>query len=201
MLSELDAASKAGDTQRAAKLLDQLGEIFENLRGSGQARSSAAARSLSEIDQLSREQQQLRDDTFQGLGQNGGRGGSAERQQALRKRLERALEGLRRSGEGAPADLDDADEAMKEAERALGQGPSGGEQALGAQGREGENGRDPLGRDLGRDGGQSGDSRLGPLGAAPALRAHRLQEELRRRLDQRERPSEELDYLERLLKR
>jgi len=227
MLSELDAASKAGDTQRAAKLLDQLGEIFENLRGSGQARSSAAARSLSEIDQLSREQQQLRDDTFQGLGQNGGRGGGAERQQALRKRLERALEGLRRSGEGAPADLDDADEAMKEAERALGQGPSGGEQALGAQGRalqalrrgadalaqqageaqggaqgrEGENGRDPLGRDLGRDGGQSGDSRLGPLGAAPALRAHRLQEELRRRLDQRERPSEELDYLERLLKR
>ncbi|MFY9656327.1 MAG: DUF4175 family protein, partial [Methylocystis sp.] len=226
MLSELDAASKAGDTQRAAQLLDQLGEIFENLRGSGQTRSSAAARSLSEIDQLSREQQQLRDDTFQGLGQNGGRGGSAERQRALRERLERALEGLRRSGEGAPADLDDADEAMKEAERALGQGPAGGEQAVGsqgralqalrrgadalaqagetqggAQGREGENGRDPLGRDLGRDGGKSGDTRLGPLGAAPALRAHRLQEELRRRLDQRERPSDELDYLERLLKR
>jgi Domain of unknown function (DUF4175) len=54
MLSELDAASKAGDARRAAKLLDQLGEIFENLRGAGQARSSAAGRSLSEIDQLSR---------------------------------------------------------------------------------------------------------------------------------------------------
>ena len=225
MLSELDAASKAGDTQRASKLLDQLAEIFENLRGSAKAGSSAAGRSLSEIDQLSREQQQLRDDTFQG--QNGGRGGNAERQQALRKRLERALEGLRRSGEGAPPDLDDADEAMKEAERALGQGPGGDEQAVGAQGRalqalrrgadalaqqagegqggqqgrEGENGRDPLGRELGRDGGKSGDSRLGPLGAAPALRAHKLQEELQRRLDQRERPSEELDYLERLLKR
>ncbi len=116
---------------------------------------------------------------------------------------------------------------MKEAERSLEQGPSGSEQAVGAQGRalqalrrgadalarqageaqggqqgrEGENGRDPLGRELGQDGGKSGDSRLGPLGAAPALRAHKLQEELQRRLDQRERPSEELDYLERLLKR
>jgi len=218
MLAELEAASKAGDTQRAAKLLDQLGEIFENLRGSGQARSSAAGRSLSEIDQLSREQQQLRDDTFQGLGQNGGRPGGAERQRGLRERLERALQALRRSGEGAPSDLDEADEAMKEAERALGQGPAGSEKAVGAQGRalqalrrgadaqgadgrEGENGRDPLGRDPGRDGGQSGDTRLAPLGAAPAQRAHRLQEELRRRLDQRERPPEELDYLERLLKR
>jgi uncharacterized protein (TIGR02302 family) len=223
MLSELDAASKAGDTQRAAKLLDQLGEIFENLRGSGQARSSAAGRSLSEIDQLSREQQQLRDDTFQGRGQNGA-GAGAERQRALRERLERALQALRRSGEGAPADLDEADEAMKDAERALGQGPMGSEKAVGAQGRAlqalqrgadalaqqaeasqggegGKNGRDPLGRDLGRDGGPNGDKRLGPLGAAPAQRAHRVQEELRRRLDQRERPAEELDYLERLLKR
>ena len=224
MLSELDAASKAGDAQRAAKLLDQLGEIFENLRGAGQARSSAAGRSLSEIDQLSREQQQLRDDTFQGRGQNGAAGG-ADRQRSLRQRLERALQALRGSGEGAPPDLDEADEAMKDAERALGQGPAGSEKATGAQGRalqalrrgadalaqqaeaaqggegEGKNGRDPLGRDLGRDGGQSGDTRLAPLGAAPAQRAHRVQEELRRRLDQRERPAEELDYLERLLKR
>ena len=225
MLSELDAASKAGDARRAAKLLDQLGEIFENLRGAGQARSSAAGRSLSEIDQLSREQQRLRDDTFQGLEQNGAAAG-AERQRSLRERLERALQALRRSGEGAPSDLDEADEAMKDAERALGQGPAGSQNAVGAQGRalqalrrgadalaqqageaqgaeggEGKNGRDPLGRDLGRDGGPNSDTRLGPFGAAPAQRAHRLQEELRRRLDQRERPAEELDYLGRLLKR
>jgi len=114
---------------------------------------------------------------------------------------------------------------LKDAERALGQGPAGSEKAVGAQGRalqalrrgadalaqqaesaqggegEGNNGRDPLGRDLGRDGGPNGDTRLTPLGAAPAQRAHRVQEELRRRLDQRERPAEELDYLERLLKR
>jgi len=220
MLSELDAASRAGDAQRAAKLLDQLGEIFENLRGSGQARSSAAGRSLSEIDRLSREQQQLRDDTYQGREQNG-----AERQRSLRERLERAVQDLRRSGEGAPSDLDEADEAMKDAERALGRGQTGSDKAVGAQGRalqalrrgadalaqqagaaqggegEGKNGRDPLGRDVGRDGGSNGDTRLGPLGAAPAQRAHRLQEELQRRLDQRERPTEELDYLERLLKR
>jgi len=226
MLSELDEASKSGDARRAAKLLDQLGEIFENLRGSGRARASASGRSLSEIDQLSREQQRLRDDTFQG-GQNGGRsGGGAERQRGLRERLESALEALRRSGEGAPSELDEADEAMKDAERALSQGPAGNERAVASQGRalqalrrgadalaqrggagqggegaEGENGRDPLGRELGGDGGPNGAARLHPPGAAPAQRAHRVQEELRRRLDQRERPAEELDYLERLLKR
>lgn len=223
MLSELDQASKSGDARRAAELLDRLGEIFENLRGSGKARPSASGRGLSEIDRLSREQQQLRDDTFQGQEQNDS---GAERQRSLRERLESTLQGLRRSGEGAPSDLDDADEAMKDAERALSQGPAGSERAVKAQGRalqslrrgadalakragegpssegeEGQNGRDPLGRDLGGDGGQNGAARLHPPGAAPAQRAHRLQEELQRRLDQRERPAEELDYLERLLKR
>ena len=180
MLAELDAASKAGDTQRAAKLLDQLAEIFENLRGSAQGRPSAAGRSLSEIDQLSREQQQLRDDTFQGLEQDGGRGGSAERQQALRKRLERALEGLRHSGEGAPADLDDADEAMKEAERALGQGPSGREQAVGAQGRALQalrRGADALAQQAGEaQGGQQGQrGRERPGSARTRARTRRRQ--------------------------
>ncbi len=226
MLSELDEASKSGDSRRAAKLLDQLGEIFENLRGSGHGRPSASGKSLSEIDQLSREQQRLRDDTFQN-GQNGGRsGGAAERQRSLRERLEGALGALRRSGEGAPPELGEADEAMKDAERALSQGSEGNGDAVAAQGRalqalrrgadalaqragagqggegaEGENGRDPLGREVGGDGGRNGAARLHPPGAAPAQRAHRVQEELRRRLDQRERPAEELDYLERLLKR
>ena len=35
----------------------------------------------------------------------------------------------------------------------------------------------------------------------PALRAHRVQEELRRRLGEPQRPAEELDYIERLLRR
>ncbi len=226
MLSELDEASKSGDAERAAKLLDQLDQIFENLRASGHARPSASGRSLSEIDQLSREQQRLRDDTFQGSGQKDANSSGAERQRGLRERLEGALGALRRSGEGAPSELDEADEAMKDAERALGQGPGENDAAVASQGRalqalrrgadalakragegqggegsEGQNGRDPLGRELGGDGGPNGPARLHPPGAAPAQRAHRVQEELQRRLDQRERPAEELDYLERLLKR
>ena len=52
------------------------------------------------------------------------------------------------------------------------------------------------------DGGRrNARQRYDPLGLPPAQRAHRVQEELRRRLGQPERPPEELDYLQRLLPR
>jgi hypothetical protein len=195
---------------------------------------------------MSRDQQQLRDETFQGAapgeksGANPqpGQGSREERQHALRERLERQREALRRSGEGAPTELDDADRAMKDAEQALGQGQSGAGKAVDAQGRalqalrrgadelarrgEQEGGageergqdergqpsskskgadRDPLGRDMGSHGQHDSHSRYDPLGLPPAQRARRVQDEVRRRLGQPERPAEELDYLQRLLRR
>jgi uncharacterized protein (TIGR02302 family) len=248
MLDEMGQAGKSGDLAQAQKLLDDLENMLENLEPSqGGGKSSSARESgRSELDQMSRDQQQLRDETFQGAapgeksGANPqpGQGSREERQHALRERLERQREALRRSGEGAPTELDDADKAMKDAEQALGQGQSGAGKAVDAQGRalqalrrgadelarrgEQEGGagegsgqdargqpgskgkgadRDPLGRDMGSHGQHDSHSRYDPLGLPPAQRARRVQDEVRRRLGQPERPAEELDYLQRLLRR
>ncbi|MDO9439671.1 MAG: DUF4175 family protein, partial [Beijerinckiaceae bacterium] len=67
------------------------------------------------------------------------------------------------------------------------------------QGRNAPN-PDPLGRES-RDRSYNPQSRYDPLGVPAAERAQRVLEELRRRLSDPSRPREELDYLERLLRR
>jgi len=264
MLDEMNRAMKSGDMARAQRLLDELQDILENVQtaqGAGQrhAHSREMNRALSELDQLSREEQQLRDETFQGMSapddemeslesrpsrgrrQNGqpqseDSGAERKRQQALRERLERQQDALRKGGVEAGEELDDARRAMKEAEEALGKSGEGRGRAVDAQGRavqalrkgadrlaqqmrgEGDEsadeegggpgrrgrrgkGRDPLGRASGDGDRPDLQGKYDPLGLPPAQRAHRVQEELRRRLGQPERPQEELDYLQRLLRR
>ncbi len=267
MLDDIENAMKAGDMAQAQKLLDELQDIMENAQtgedaagqGAGEARRREMQRALSELDQLSREEQLLRDDTFQGMkspgeedsrkssrgkkGQpQGGDDASAERQrqQALRDKLERQQDALKGDTGEAGEEIDNARKAMKEAEDALKSGGEGRGKAVDAQGRavdalrkgadklaeamrgdgqegdqgeEGEDGKqgkgrrgrrhgqgqDPLGRSTG--GQRASRDKYDPLGMPPAQRAHRVQEELRRRLGQPERPAQELDYLERLLRR
>ncbi|ATQ70495.1 TIGR02302 family protein [Methylosinus sp. 3S-1] len=245
MLNEIEKAERAGDLAEAQRLLDELQNVLENLQpaqaGRPDPRAQAMGHALDEIDKLTREQQQLRDETSHGAEQKSAKGRpSAEaetrgRQRALRDRLEKEQERLRRSGEPAPQDFADAEQAMKEAEQALGAPGEGRGRAVDAQGRalqalrrgadqlaermqgegEGEEGpsrgrraglgqgedSDPLGRPSGRRRAQDSRARLDPLGLPPAVRARRVQEELRRRLGQPERPADELDYFERLLKR
>lgn len=80
------------------------------------------------------------------------------------------------------------------------QGQREGQQA----GRDGRGGdaeqEDPLGRPRASEGTTEGDGTRVP-GAALGKRARELQEEIRRRAGERQRPAEELDYLERLLDR
>jgi hypothetical protein len=87
----------------------------------------------------------------------------------------------------------------------------GEEMASGQQGGEGQGqeaqrgeGRDPLGREGERNNG-SGDNIEGDQGLGRAhlerLRSHQLQQELRRRGAERERPPVELEYIDRLLRR
>lgn len=100
----------------------------------------------------------------------------------------RALEALREGAQGLQKQMQ-------------GEGGQEGE-GVEATGRPGgQNGRDPLGRD--RDGYNKGAATNGRLSEAvgAAERAHRVLEELRRRLGDPNRPSEERDYLERLLER
>jgi hypothetical protein len=78
----------------------------------------------------------------------------------------------------------------------------------GGEGQDQQNqlgeGRDPLGRDR-RETGGSGDNIEGDQGLGRAhlerLRSHQLQQELRRRGAERERPPVELEYIDRLLRR
>jgi len=270
MLDDIEKAMKSGDMAQAQALLDELQDIMENAQtgeedgaqsAAGRQRRREMQRALGDLDQLSREEQQLRDETFQGMKnpgddegrrpQRGGKKGqtqagddaSAERQrqQALREKLERQQDALKGDAGEAGEELDDARRAMKEAEEALKPGGEGRGKAVDAQGRavealrkgvdrlaeqmrgqegqeaegdeDGEDGRgkrgrargrhgqgrDPLGRSSG--GQRAGQEKYDPLGLPPAQRAHRVQEELRRRLGQPERPAEELDYLQRLLRR
>ena len=104
----------------------------------------------------------------------------------------RALQALRRGADQL------ASRMQGEGERGPGRGS--GRAAAAPDGAPGE-GADPLGRSDRTPARHDAGERYDPLGLPPALRARRVQEELRRRLGQPERPAEELDYLQRLLTR
>jgi len=82
------------------------------------------------------------------------------------------------------------------------------EQARRENGRSNANGEevnndnsDPIGRNDDNEGGQLADDSADLEGRDPAARTRELQNEIRRRAGEQEREKEELDYLERLLKR
>ncbi len=316
MTEEIEKLAREGKTAEAQRLLEQLNKLMENMRVARSRqnmdpRQRGMSEALDELDQMTREQQELRDRTFRqdeqqqgqqrqgqnrrnqqqgrqrgqqqgqqqgqrgrqpgqqgqqgqdggddqadqgqdGQGQgNEGQDGQAlrDRQQALRDQLGRMRERMRKGGLGDQQELSDAEDAMRDAEGALGKGQNG--DAVGAQGRAldklrqsgqklaeqmqqegdgneqadgqegmqgnvpnggrqgvdrryGDNGRDsdrdPLGRS--RRGQLNPDSRFDEkLGLGPGERANRILEELRRRLGQTDRPTLELDYLDRLLRR
>jgi uncharacterized protein (TIGR02302 family) len=296
MLDQMQEMLRSGDSASAQKMLEQLQNILENLRAArprkADPRAQAMRRALDELGQMSEDQQDLRDETYQGgqserhrqreersqlgspgqptlgdiFGQDGdameggfdgqgngqGAGGKsgmspragqtndadlARRQKALRDRLEnlqKRLDEAWADGNG----LDGAQNAMRDAENALAQGPGGNDGAVDAQGRavealrdgaqklaesmrgegEGSGAGEEAGEGLDGQGpsGQFGDAEgTDPLGRPAeilrgfdpsarfpgAARARRVLEELRRRLGEPARPREELDYLERLLRR
>lgn len=97
--------------------------------------------------------------------------------------------------------LRDGMEALSE-EMAQQQG-SGESGQGGAEGQAAESpGRDPLGRESGSPGQGKGIDRRGDIGDQSTLgQAQDLQDEIRRRAQEKERPEAELDYLDRLLDR
>jgi uncharacterized protein (TIGR02302 family) len=134
--------------------------------------------------------EQAMNDAEGSLSQEGGEGKAVEAEG-------RAIDGLRRGAQGLSDQMQSQGEAM-------GQGEGEGQPGSGQQSQRGRGYRDdPLGRRSDPNGnginGQELDGR--EAGATPAQRARKVLEELRRRLGERERPSEELDYLERLIRR
>jgi uncharacterized protein (TIGR02302 family) len=121
-----------------------------------------------------------------GQGGQGGKGAAVDAQG-------RALEALRNGAQGLQKQMDGQGQGK-------GKGKGGRGTYVGRRTRQGEMpGDDPLGR--GAEGEKGRED--GPLNqsAGAAERAHRVLEELRRRLADPNRPEEERDYLERLMKR
>ena len=170
-------------------------------------------------------------------GGDGAEGSLADRQQALRRELNRQMQNLPGAGtpEGDAARdslgragdaMDDAEEALRdedfagaldnqaEAMEALREGmrelaeQMAGQQQNQQNGQQGDalgrnnpnSNRDPLGRDLGDNGRVGTDEQL-LQGEDVYRRARELLDEIRRRSGEQERPTEELDYLKRLLER
>jgi hypothetical protein len=119
MLNQMEEAMRRGDMAEAQRLLDQLRNILENLqtaRPGGRMTDPMARemqRQMEELDSLSRDQQQLRDDTFR-QGQNrrmqprgprqqqGQRGQQGQRQQGQRQPGQQGDE----QGEGEDGQMD-----------------------------------------------------------------------------------------------
>lgn len=282
MLDKMEEMTRSGSLADAQKMLEQLQNILENLKMARPRQADPRAkdmnRALDDLSQMSRDEQDLRDETYQrgqsqrprdradrydfGLPgfpfgpspfdeeeENASDGASppqgpgmtdlAQRQNALRDRLEKLRQRLEQLGHDGES-LSDAKEAMEDAESALNQKGGKGNAAVSAQGRaiealregaqklaeamQGEDGSggegggqegqeggsprygrrggmDPLGRMTGSERNFDPAARFDPLGVPAAQRAQRVLEELRRRLAEPARSREELDYLERLLRR
>lgn len=256
MLDRMEDMARSGNAADAQRMLNDLQNLLENLKSArrgGDPQAREMNRSLNQLDQMMRDQQDLRDRTFrqnpQGLrpgdkpNENGQQSGSEpneqslrQNQEALRRRLEDLQRRMRQFGMKPEQGLDDAESAMRDAEGELGEGQPRKGQAVEAQGRAleglrkgaesmakqmqpgdqpgqqsgeggpgGKEGRqsaspDPLGRES-RNRGDQSRTVYDPMGEAGAQRAQRVLEELRKRLGDPARTRDELDYIERLLRR
>ncbi|HVV94114.1 MAG TPA: TIGR02302 family protein [Hyphomicrobiales bacterium] len=146
MLQHLEDLARSGDRAAAQQLLSQLQQMMDNLQMGRQmdAQSRAMQQMLSQLQDMIRRQNQLRDQTFreqqQGKeGQQGQKGESErmsqlEQQQGdLRRQLEELMRQLGQQGAQGNQALGEAGRAMGEAQGQLGKGQAGA--AAGAQGR------------------------------------------------------------------
>ena len=201
-LKELDALARAqqqllDETHRSSRDPDMGNDGESDQNAMGQMESDTLHRQQHDLRQrLERQQEALREKDFDAAGAL----------DAAHEAMREAEEALGGKAEGAAAQA-----AQTRALTALRQGADrlaekiqtaqeGAGHHLGAGRRRASrgNGRDPLGRAIG--GKDFLHDKNDPLGMAPVQRARQLQEELRRRLSQPERPAQERDYLQRLLR-
>ena len=164
--------------QRQEALRDRLDQLQKRMKQLGMK----GEQGFDEADEAMQEAEQ-------GLGEGNQRG-----QDKAVDAQGRALEGLRKGAQSMA-------QQMQQGQPGEGQAGPGPGDPNGPM-REGRNqpNPDPLGRES-RDRTYNPQSRYDPLGVPAAERAQRVLEELRRRFSDPSRPREELDYLERLLRR
>jgi len=110
MIDELERRARSGDRADARKALDELQNLLENLRSGEKRKPSEASRemnqALDELDRMTREQQDLRDETWS-KGQNDERRARADR---------RRREQERQRQRGEPDDDEEGDDEEQEAQ-------------------------------------------------------------------------------------
>lgn len=222
---------QAAAQQLLAQLQHMLENIRMGLRPTPADSAEQAMRNaLQELSEIMGEQQKLTDQTVRGQRQSDQAANSngARLQEGVRRDLGEVMRRLGEEAGGIPNALGGAERAMHGARDALAENQMGHALSLqqkaldqlqaGAQeivgqlrarqrarngiGRFGppEEGRDPLGRPLPTSGPDYGERNQVP-DEIDAQRARRILEELQRRAADRRRPAEELDYIERLLRR
>jgi uncharacterized protein (TIGR02302 family) len=256
-LENLARSGSRDAARRMLDELQAMLENLSRSRQAGREQSGDMDSALDQLSRMIQEQQRLRDRTYRegresrnerrNRGPEQGRSDREQRafgdlqrdQESLRQQLERMLEQLRRQQQSGAEDGEDpnnqtgealgrAEQAMRDAEGALGEGDA--DRAVDGQGRALQNlrrGAQSLaeamqrgaGDDFGEPGGPQADAaeRTDPLGRPvrsreygddftvkvpdeiDAQRARRVLEELRRRFGEPSRPQIELDYIERLL--
>ena len=187
-----DDSADTGDAQSAEESQQALKDLQQALRERLDALQKRMKQRGQQGDDGLGEAEDAMKDAEGALGEGEGSNGKASGAQG------RALENLRKGAQKMA-------QAMKEMQ---GEG-EGGEQAgddeaegdPGQQQGQGKGGKDPLGRENDPKGRNDNARGLNEEGVPAARRAQQVLEELRKRLGETARPREELDYLERLLKR
>ncbi len=162
LLDRMEDVARNGAREDAEAMLDQLQNMFENMRSGRDAEASPAEREmrkqLSELEKLLRDQQALRDETFRrdqrerkrgapkekgaapeaNEGPSNGEPTLEQRQRALRDRLAELQRRLKNLGAKGEKGFDDAQGDMKEAEGDLNADGEGQDGAPGETGRTGK---------------------------------------------------------------
>ncbi len=134
LLDQIEKLSKSGAREAAQEMLSRLQNVLENLRpGQAGAPKSATQKlyedALKDLSGMTRQQQQLQDETHRQRGEESGgagKGGLAGDQEKLRGALGDLMGKLGQSAkEGAPNSLGRAERAMREAAQALRKGKTG----------------------------------------------------------------------------
>jgi tetratricopeptide (TPR) repeat protein len=228
LLKAIQQLSQMGDREHAQQLLAMLQSLLENLHMTagpgGSAQDQQTNKTLQGLSDLMGKQRQLMDKTFREQQGNpdpksGGPKGLSQQQGQLRDQLNKLMQGEGKQGGPGGKELgeaqkqmgqaqgqlgnrslDDAQQSEKQALDSMRQGAGQiAKQMMGQNGKEGESGgnEDPLGRE--GNGPSLGKGVKIPDKSA-VERARNILKELRKRAEERGRPKEELDYIDRLLK-
>jgi uncharacterized protein (TIGR02302 family) len=161
LMDKMEDTARNGARQDAQAMLDQLQDMFENLKSARDQAMSPQERELQkqigELEKLLRDQQALRDDTFRSEQRDRRKQASPDsgdnaqqdqqdsdsksleqRQQALRDRLAELQKQLKRQGLKGEKGFNDADGAMSDAQGDLKEGEKGAEAGVGPRGRRGK---------------------------------------------------------------